>query len=141
MLTEITHKFVIVDEQFILKKTGQLILSDELPTEDNIKVHDDVVLFIWNTLKLIKCRNYKNEKEKYGLYYDGSSYIYFEQLELFFRIILNWLSFADLINEEFIINDKNDKYDKFIFRDDLEKLSKLIGKALQEKKGVLHIGV
>jgi hypothetical protein len=134
------HKFIIIDDQFILRNTGRLILSDELPTDDTIKIHDDVILFIWNTLNLMKCRNYKNEKEKYGLYYHGQSYIHFEQLELFQKIIINWLSFAEIINEKFIIND-HDEYEKIIFKNDLEKLQKLVEKGLKEKKAILHRGV
>jgi hypothetical protein len=135
------HNFVIIDEQFIIKNKGHLIQAIEIPTEDNIKIHDDVILFIWNTLRLLKCNNYKNEKEKYGLYYDGDSYIHFEQLELFSKIISNWLSFVDLFDEKFIINDNNDECKKDIFKDDLKKLLKLIEKALQNKKAILHSGV
>jgi hypothetical protein len=135
------HEFIIVDEQLVIKNTGRLVPLAELPTEDSIEVHDDVILFIWNTLKLVKCRNYKNEKEICGLSYDGRSYIHFEQLELFSKIILNWLSFVDLINDKFIINNQNDEYDKLVIKDDLEKLLKLAEKALQEKRWILHIGV
>jgi len=141
MLTNIMHNFIIVDEQFVIKNTGRLVQSAEFPAENNIQVHDDVILFIWNTLRLMKCRNYKNEKEKFGLYYDGRSYIHFEQLELFSKIIFNWLSFVDLINEKFIINNQDDECSKSIIEDDLKKLSMLIEKALQEKKWILHIGV
>jgi len=141
MLNKIMHKFIIIDEQFLAKNTGRMINSIELLTEDSIKVHDDIILFIWNTLKLVKCRNYKNEKEKYGLYYDGNSYILFEQLELFFKVILNWLSFADLIKDKFIINDQGDECEKEVFKDDLGKLLKLIKKSLKDKKVILHIGV
>jgi len=141
MLTNIMHEFVIVDEQFVIKNTGRLVPLAELPTENTIQVHDDVILFIWNTLKLVKCRNYQNEKEIFGLYYDGRSYIHFEQLELFSKIILNWLSFVDLIDERFIINNQNDEYDKLIIKDDLEKLSMLVEKALREKRWILHVGV
>jgi hypothetical protein len=141
MLTNIMHEFVIVDEQFVIKNTGRLVPLAELPTENTIQVHDDVILFIWNTLKLVKCRNYQNEKEIFGLYYDGRSYIHFEQLELFSKIILNWLSFVDLISEKFIINNQNDGYDKLIIKDDLEKLSMLVEKALREKRWILHVGV
>ena len=141
MLTNIMHEFIMVDEPFVIKNTGRLVPLAELPAEDTIEVHDDVILFIWNTLKLLKCRNYKNEKENFGLYYDGRSYIPFEQLELFSRIILNWLSFVELINGKFIINNQNDECDQFIIKDDLDTLSALIKKALQEKKWILHIGV
>jgi len=141
MLTNIMHEFIMVDEPFVIKNTGRLVPLAELPAEDTIEVHDDVILFIWNTLKLMKCRNYKNEKENSGLYYDGRSYIHFEQLALFSKIILNWLSFVDLINDKFIINNQNDEYDKSIIKDDLEKLLRLAEKASREKKWILHIGV
>jgi len=140
-MTNIMHEFIIVDEQWVIKNTGRLVPLAELPTEDNIQVHDDVILFIWNTLKLVKCRNYKNEREIFGLSYDGRSYIHFEQLALFSKIILNWLSFVDLMNEKFIINNQNDEYDKIIIKDDLEKLLRLAEKASREKKWILHIGV
>jgi adenylate kinase len=141
MLTDIMHEFITVDEHFVIKNTGRLVPLAELPAEHTIQVHDDVILFIWNTLKLIKCRNYKNENEMFGLSYDGRSYIHFEQLALFSKIILNWLSFVDLINEKFIINNQNDEYDKLVMRNDLEKLLRLAEKALQEKRWILHIGV
>ena len=53
-----------------------------------------------------------------------------EQLALFSKIILNWLSFVDLINDKFIINNQNDEYDKSVIKDDLEKLLRLAEKAL-----------
>jgi len=142
MLTNLMHQFCIVDEIFIMKYTGRLVFLADLPMENNINIHDDVILFIWNSLKILKCRNYKNEKEKYGLYYDGSSYIHFEQLELFYKIISIWLSFIDLIDKKFIIiNERNDECEKAIIKDDLEKLSKLIKKAIDEKKSILHFGI
>jgi hypothetical protein len=142
MLTKIMHEFIIVDDQFITKNTGHPVFLAEFNNkEDKIKIHDDIILFIWNTLKLLRCRDYKNKKEKFGLFYDGDSYIYNDQLELFSKIIILWLSFVDLASEKIIINKEDDEYDSVIVREDLVKLLQLVRKALQEKKSILHIGV
>jgi hypothetical protein len=141
MLTNIMHGFIIVDDQFITNNTGHPVFLADRDKEEKIQIHDDIILFVWNTLKLLRCRNYKNEKEIFGLFYDGESYIYNDQLELFSKIIMLWLSFADLAGEKIIINRKGDEYESALFRDDLKKLLGMIKKALREKKSMLHIGV
>jgi hypothetical protein len=141
MLTKIMHEFIIIDDQFIIRNTGHPVFLAGFNKDDKIQIHDDIILFIWNTLKLLRCRNYKNEKEKFGLFYDGESYIYNDQLELFSKIVMLWLSFVDLAAEKIIINKKGDEYDSVAFKEDLVKLLQTIKKALREKKSILHIGV
>ncbi len=137
----IMHQFLIVDNQFLKENTGKMVPRDELPGKSWLNIHADILLFIWNTLKIMKCYNYKNEKEVSGLLYDSRTYIHNDQLEVFLKIIKIWLSFIELAGEKIKINQYNEEYDKTLVRDELQSLYELVQDALLTGRNILHLGI
>lgn len=140
-MTNIMHQFLIIDNQFLKENTGRLVPSDKLPSKPLLNIHDDVILFIWNTLKIMKCYNYKNEKEVAGLLYDSRTYIHNDQLKVFLKILEIWLSFIELAGEKIRINQYNEEYDTKIIKEELTSLYDLVQDALLTGRNILHLGI
>ena len=139
----IWHKFTSINEKEIKKHEG-ILYNNFTKNFKTIKIHDDIIVFMLNTLNWIKTKNYKIKKLSYGLNYYGISIIYPDQLLVLENIIKGWINLfnnapeifhPDLYNK-ISINMKKDDVIK-----ELKELIIFIKEAIDENNCIIHFGI
>lgn len=153
-----THDFLLVNSSEIdfnniceseAQITDKFYSKDNMENIEFIKLSDDILLYLFDTLKLIKT-TWPNGETHNGLDYCGFSIIFGEELKKAKIILESWHAiFQQGDNElnlkgEFLINDECYEEIHVNKNEIIEKLSKLIDlihKAYKEGNYILHLGI
>jgi hypothetical protein len=141
-MSNLTHYFFIVDDNFVRIHCGELLSPMDVGNKKTVTVHDDIILFIYETLKWIESYDYKDERVVSGLYYDGISYIHNDQLYLFSEIVDSWVGLFRNAPKSLLLNKNSAKYKASDVEAELVQLNKLISEANKIKQQlILHLGI
>jgi hypothetical protein len=143
-MTKLTHEFYNVSDEFIKTVSQKKVSRSDVRNYSRpFEVHDDIILFIFGTLKWIEVHNYTNKKVQYGLYYHGISIIYPDQIKIFHNIILNWKSMfnyaLEVISPYKNIEEIKMQREEIIV--ELNKFGNFLISVIEKKEYLIHIGI
>lgn len=100
--------FVIPSLQDVTNKiNNQLDLKCMSKRYKHISIHDDIIIFIFKTLKWFKSENNTKTKTTKGLFYYGISLIESDNLNTFLRIVVLWKELFKLAPETDVIPESS----------------------------------
>lgn len=140
---------------FCVVENNKVNFSDFINHKENLRIHDDFINYIYDSLIWIKCINPACNNEEYdGLCLYGPTIIQDKSLLKFKKILSSWVSLFQEAPKEmtltgyYIQSDEVEEgyYEKLKYhRDDLiEKLKQLISlcdEAYSNDKCLLHLGI
>jgi hypothetical protein len=143
-MTNLTHEFYHVSEDFIKKFFHKEILRVNVKNCSRpLEIHDDIIQFIFRTLRWIKVKNYTNKEEQNGLYYHGISIIYPDQIKILYNVIVNWKCLFGYAPEIF----HHDEYAEDITMqreqviEELNKLIDFLSEIIKNGDYLIHSGI
>ena len=132
--------FVIPSLQDVTNKiNNQLDLKCMSKRYKHISIHDDIIIFIFKTLKWFKSENNTKTKTTKGLFYYGISLIESDNLNTFLRIVVLWKELFKLAPETDVIPESS--YGKKEIISQIENLIRLLEYATKNNKVILHFGI
>jgi hypothetical protein len=143
-MTNLTHEFYRVPEEFISKFSHKEISRTDIKDcSTPLEIHDDIIRFIFRTLKWIKVRNYASKEDHDGLYYHGISIIYPDQIEIFHNIIAGWKCLFDHAPEIVYPNEhaKDITMKRGDVIEELNELTDFLIKIIKSKDCLIHSGI
>lgn len=132
--------FVIPSLQDVTNKiNNQLDLKCMSKRYKHISIHDDIIIFIFKTLKWFKSENNTKTKTTKGLFYYGISLIESDNLNTFLRIVVLWKELFKLAPETDVLPESS--YGKKEIISQIENLIRLLEYATKNNKVILHFGI
>ena len=132
--------FVISDLRDITNKiNNQLDINCMSGRYEYVSIHDDIIIFIFKTLKWFKSENDTKTKATKGLFYYGISLIESDNLNTFLHIVVLWKELFKLAPETDVIPESGFSKKEIILQ--IENLIRLLEHATKSNKIVLHLGI
>ena len=132
--------FVISDLRDVTNKiNNQLDINCMSERYEHVSIHDDIIIFIFKTLKWFKSENDTKTKATKGLFYYGISLIESDNLNTFLHIVVLWKELFKLAPETDVIPESGFSKKEIISQ--IENLIRLLEHATKSNKIVLHLGI
>ncbi|PKN95793.1 MAG: hypothetical protein CVU43_24035 [Chloroflexi bacterium HGW-Chloroflexi-5] len=135
----LVHNFYLVNKEFLEKNTDN-ISPKALNKEKSVSVEDDIILFIWETMKWIQTQNYAHKK-MWGLNYDGMTIIPFEEIQVLKHLIKTWIVMFSFAPSLLTISKTKEGIRKEVLNEELNAFVALLDEALNTNSLIVHIGI